>query len=89
MARILNVPRMLEVYARKYPAEAFAFRLTDETIPENKGVYTVKNGKIKFSPSFCRTRYSVKDEILPEMDMAELTRMVFERERPYMSLMLN
>lgn len=89
MARILNVPRMLKVYARKHPEKKLVFRLTDETIPENRGIYKVKDGKMKHRPFLRGTPYSVEQENLPEMDIAELTRMVFEGEAAYMSLMLN
>lgn len=89
MARILNVPRMLKVYARKHPEKRLVFRLTDETIPENRGIYKVKDGKMKYRPFLRGKSCSAEEENLPEMNIAELTRMVFEEETAYMSLMLN
>ncbi len=96
MARIIDVPQMLELYAVCYPEKSFVVEVADEQIAQNTGIYTVRKGS-------CEEGYGLQNFVPIKVDVAELTSLllgyhpdriagetsVFEHRRPYMSLMLD
>lgn len=82
MARVLQVEKMLSLYATKYPSAEWSLRVEgDEAIPENNDFYTVSNGK-------CVRGY-LKNQVYHPCTINQLTRLLFAKETPYMSLMIN
>lgn len=82
MARIINAPKVLQLYAATFPELNMKFELTDNQLPVNNGYYHIQKGKCEFST-----------ERLPEtsirMNISELTGKLLQPLHPYMSLMLN
>lgn len=82
MARILQVKKVLNLYAAHYPGQTLYIEvIRDEAIPENNGFYTVENGKCS-----CE---KLSDKQYKTITIADLTAQILEPEHPYMSLMLN
>lgn len=81
MARIINVPATLELYALTHPNEEIYLSVEgDEMIPENNGHYHLKEGHCY--------RMETAHRLSRLTDIPSLTRMVMA-EHPHMSLMLN
>lgn len=94
MARVLDVERMLRLYAIYHPEQHFVVKVTDEWLPENTGIYRVGTGD-------CRKEDT--GEAMTELSVQELTELLFgyhpERyadvashfkvSRPFISLMLD
>lgn len=82
MARIINAPRVLQLYAATHPEETWNIELTDEQLSVNNGYYYIGKGK-------CRTN----DKRLPGphlcLDIAGLTEKILGPMHPYMSLMMD
>lgn len=82
MARIINVPACLELYAAVYQGEELCIHLQgDEAIGENNGYYTVSPGKMIQG-------YQMRKEYVC-VTISELTALVLKDLHPYMSLMLD
>lgn len=82
MARIINVPACLELYAAVYQGEELCIHLQgDEVIGENNGYYTVSSGKMIQG-------YQMGKEYVC-VTISELTALVLKDLHPYMSLMLD
>lgn len=82
MARILQVEKILRLFAARYPDQCKYIELIrDEAIPENNGFYTVENGTC-VRKKLLRHHYKA-------LTVAELTFDLLQPEHPYMSLMLN
>lgn len=82
MARVLQVEKMLSLFAAKYPSVEWNLRVEgDEAIPENNDFFTVAKGKC--------TRGRLKDHVYHPCTINQLTRLLFAKETPYMSLMIN
>ena len=82
MARVLQVEKMLSLFASKYPSVEWSLRVEgDEAIPENNDFYTVSNGK-------CVRGY-LRNQVYHPCTINQLTRLLFAKETPYMSLMIN
>jgi predicted acetyltransferase len=82
MARIINAKIILSLYATVYPEERINIQLTDEQLACNNGYYYINNGTCTFSPK------ALAHEHL-RMTVHELSAMIFDRIRLYMSLMLD
>jgi len=94
MARIIDAEKLLNIYAIQHPKLEVSFNISDEFIEKNNAFYSIKSGKLEiaeinkdFKPfsiqELTQALMGYKTELLPK----ELQ--LFERQRPYMSLMLN
>jgi len=95
MARIIDAEKLLAIFAKKYPEKNFAFQLNDKLLPQNNGIYEIKNGhcqKIENAQSeifllnenmLCRLLFGFRLEELSEKLTAH-----FESHQPIMNLML-
>ena len=81
MARIINAKMILSLYATTHPEKRINIRLTDEQLACNNGYYYIDNGACTFSPK------AIEKEHL-KLTAHELSAMIFDRVRLYMSLML-
>lgn len=82
MARVIDVERMLGLFARKYSeAELYIHLEDDDVISENNGYYKVKDG-------VCQ-KGQLSGKNYHTYTLGRLTRLLLEAEQPYMSLMLN
>lgn len=82
MARIIDAGAMLELYAGIHPEVESCICLTDEQISENNGCYHLSGGK-------CIKSATCLPDNHVALTIGELTAKIFERSRPYMSLMMN
>ena len=46
MARIINAPYMLKLFASKYPDKTFSIELTDEILSQNNLFLSIQDGKV-------------------------------------------
>lgn len=84
MARVIHAEACLRHYAGQHPEEKFCLCVQgDEAIPENNGYYRIEGGE-------CH-RLADTDPLSSCLTchISSLTRLLLEKERPYMSLMLN
>ena len=81
MARIINAKMILHLYATTHPDEQINIKLTDEQLAFNTGYYYINKGVCTFS------KKALKDEYL-ELNTQELSALLFDKVRLYMSLML-
>ncbi|MDR0745191.1 MAG: GNAT family N-acetyltransferase [Mediterranea sp.] len=81
MARIINAKMILSLYATAHPEKRISIQLTDEQLVCNNGYYYIDNGVCIFSPK------ALENEHLG-LTAHELSAMIFDRTRLYMSLML-
>jgi predicted acetyltransferase len=81
MARIINAKIILGLYAAAHPEMRINIQLTDEQLPCNNGYYDINNGTCTCSPE------PLKNEYL-KLTTHELSAIIFDRVRLYMSLML-
>ncbi|MGL5272917.1 MAG: GNAT family N-acetyltransferase [Phocaeicola sp.] len=82
MARIIDVPKVLQTLAYIYPEKEYYFHLTDDNdLPTNNGYYTLRNGVCE--------KLQVANAIYEAHTIPSLTARVFASEHPYMSLMLD
>lgn len=82
MARIIDAPGLLSLYAQKHPTQTLEIRLEDRDIPSNSGLYRIEQGKITVD----KQEYSPHT---PFMDSRALCRFLLADKYPQMSLMLN
>lgn len=94
MARIIDAEKLLKIYAIHHPELEVSFNLKDEFIEKNNAFYSIKWGKLEIAEinkgfksfsiqELTQALMGYKTELLPK----ELQ--IFERQKPYMSLMLN
>jgi predicted acetyltransferase len=95
MARIIDVRKLLAIFAQKYSHKNFSFQLADKYLPQNNGIYEIKNGHFQRIEKvqnetfllnenlLCRLLFGFRLEELPN----ELTKH-FESHQPIMNLML-
>lgn len=82
MARVLQVEKMLTLFASKYPSVEWKLQVEgDEAISENNDFFVVSKGKC--------VRGRLKNHVYHLCTMNQLTRLLFARETPYMSLMID
>lgn len=81
MIRIIHAEEVLSMFARKYPTMEMLFRLVDEDVPNNNACFYVADGVCK-----CE---DFEDQEIPTYTIKDLARLLFKRESPYMSLMLD
>lgn len=95
MARIINAPKMLQLYADQYKNIHLKFKLSDKLLPLNNGFYQLGQGTCK--------QIDPPDENCTECTINQLTQALmgyhteqlpepfqsFPTMNPYMSLMLN
>lgn len=51
MLRLINIPKVMDLYAKLHPTLTWKFSLLDKHIPFNSGNYLVKHGTLKFHKS--------------------------------------
>jgi len=94
MARIIDAEKLLNIYTIHHPELEASFNISDEFIKRNNAFYSIKWGKLEIAETnkdfksfsiqeLTQGLLGYKTELLPK----ELQ--IFERQRPYMSLMLN
>lgn len=81
MARIINAQKMLELYAAAHPEKKINIHLTDEQLTFNNGYYSINRGSCSFSQKPHQNGHI-------EMTIQQLSTLVFDEARLYMSLML-
>lgn len=95
MARVINVEKMLQLYAIHYPDETFTLKVVDDWLPENTGIYIVGKGDC--------TKNTGDESEGTELSVQELTQLLlgyhpeqvpgmknhFKACHPFMSLMLD
>lgn len=81
MARIINAKMMLHLYATTHPDEKMNIQLTDEQLTFNNGYYYIAGGMCTFS------KKALENEHI-ELTSQQLSGLIFDRIRLYMSLML-
>ena len=82
MARLIDVPSFLDFYAMNHPDEILSFKLTDKQLPTNNGYYLLKNGE-------CTKSLIPLDEAPKDLNINQLTHILLQPIKPFMSLMLN
>lgn len=82
MARIVNAPAVLHLYAAAHPEAELNLEVTDNQLAANNGYYYLNNGKCMESDRRLPGRHL-------SLSIGELTQLLLEPARPYMSLMLN
>mgnify|MGYP001776753411 CR=1 FL=1 len=82
MARIVDVRDVLHLYAAAHPEAELNLEVTDEQLAANNGYYYLNNGKCMESDRRLPGRHL-------SLSIGELTQLLLEPARPYMSLMLN
>ncbi len=93
MARIVNVKKLFEVYARRYPRLKMAIRVSDPIIENNNHIYIIDNGEVVINDGF-------GGRLDLDVTIDVLTSIVFSQEqigeifnlptaRPYISLMMD
>lgn len=82
MARILQVRRVLEIYAKEHRNVELQLQIHDEQIPLNNGHYTLAEGK-------CTCHKQPLSATYTALTIRELTERLLIPTQPYMSLMLN
>lgn len=80
MLRLIDVKKVLDLYAQANPKKDICFNLTDSLIKENEGYYLIQNG-------VCSKEQ--RKEGVEEKSLVQLTEKLFTPLNPYMSLMLN
>ncbi|MEG1563047.1 MAG: GNAT family N-acetyltransferase [Bacteroides sp.] len=82
MARIIDIRRILQLYAAAYPSDEMNIELTDEQLSTNNGYYYLCSGKCMYNK-----------ERLPgthlKLSIGELSEKILAPLQPYMSLMLD
>ena len=81
MARIINARTILDIYAAAHPEAKIDIALTDEQLGFNNGHYHIHKGKCTFGKEPRKSEYT-------EMSTQQLSAMIFDKTRLYMSLML-
>lgn len=82
MARIIRVKEVLQLYASAFPEQEMLLKVSDEQLPENNGYYHLHKGICTFSSESLPGIYT-------SIDISELTELILQPLRPYMSLMMN
>ena len=82
MARLINVPAVLQLYAAAFPQEEHRWAVTDELLPLNNGYYLLAEGTCTYGKTPLSEPYE-------HIGISELTQRLLTPLRPYMSLMLN
>jgi Predicted acetyltransferase involved in intracellular survival and related acetyltransferases len=94
MARIIDAEKLLNIYTIHHPKLEASFNINDEFIKKNNAFYSIKSGKLEIAEinknfksfsiqELTQGLLGYKTELLPK----ELQ--LFDRQKPYMSLMLN
>ncbi|SUB88032.1 Predicted acetyltransferase involved in intracellular survival and related acetyltransferases [Porphyromonas macacae] len=83
MLRLLRIPEIMRIYAAGNQKFDRQFILRDEQIPENNGVYTVRNGLLIFELQTSEQDFT-KEVLTPE----QLTEIIFAETPLFMSMML-
>jgi len=83
MARIVDVPRLLEYYAARNPALCWTVQVTDPLLPQNSGLFRLERGMLITGGDAGR-------EMPPAMGVEELTAWLLCQSSgtPFISLML-
>ena len=85
MARVVDAVALLDAYAESYPNRSLSIRLSDDMIPENTGIYIMKEG--------CSQKQPSSDMAVDyDFDMPAFTRWIFTEAagtKPFLSLMFN
>ncbi|MDR0544847.1 MAG: GNAT family N-acetyltransferase [Odoribacteraceae bacterium] len=84
MARLLNVSAFLSDHAARHPGETLAIEVLDEIIPENRGLFILRDGA-------CHRAHSTAAPVVV-MNIDQLTSFLLQDDPslpPYMSLMLD
>lgn len=80
MARIIDVPQALSVYASTHPRKTLFLQIEDPDIPSNNGYYRLMNGHVfRTGAGIHKTDH--------HLHIGELTQLLFENPG-YISLML-
>lgn len=96
MARIVDAPHMLTLFAADHPDLTFTLELTDPQLPENTGLYRIENGT-------CENQHTSPQEPFYKLDIRQLTQAlfgcppykpglpesIFPVQHPWMNLMLD
>lgn len=82
MARIINAPKVLQLYASAFPKDEMRLKLSDEILPQNNGFYLLSGGTCRHSTEPLSGNHT-------SADIHQLTQRIFQKLHPYMSLMLN
>jgi predicted acetyltransferase len=97
MARIINVEKLLSLYAREFPSVSFHIEIADPDIKNNDAIYLIDKGTCK------KTEKKNTDETMLKFSIGQFTQLIlgysnefpnnikelFPVSTPFMSLMLN
>ncbi|MCP9611219.1 GNAT family N-acetyltransferase [Coprobacter tertius] len=84
MLRIVNVRRILHGYAKAFPQVKHVWRIIDDIIPQNNGIYFISNGKCMQRPDDDKFN---TDDIYTVSELA--IRLFPISDPPFLSLMLD
>lgn len=82
MARIINAPGVLRLYASAHPEVEMNIALADKQLSSNNGYYYIYKGK-------CRISKKKFTGACQRLTIGELSEKIFAPLQPYMSLMMN
>ena len=95
MARIIDAEKLLAIFAKKYPEKNFSFQLSDKLLPENNGIYEIKNGHCQKIENAQKETLVLNENLLCRLlfgfrlgELSEKLTVHFESHQPIMNLML-
>ena len=92
MARVVNIKKLLNIYASAHPDFADRFYITDDySLPHNKGFYIIENGSCRYHKIGSYGQYLAdKSEIkFRKRSVSEVTAMLFKEQPLQISLMMD
>lgn len=95
MARVIDARLMIELFAKKHPEKLFSVAITDDILPQNNLLLSVRNGKVidtdtKLSTHLSLTIYDLAQGLLGyhTSDKQSLFKDIFPEHQPQMHFML-
>jgi predicted acetyltransferase len=82
MIRIINAPKMLQLFANSHPSVEMKIALTDPLLSSNNGCYYLDKGQCIVSRKPLQKEYA-------DFTIADLAKLLFADTNPYMSLMMD
>lgn len=78
MLRIINLPSVLEKWAKANPEEKMLISVKDDIIAENNGTFKIENGLLSKTNQIAET----------ELDISEIPKLLI-KEEPFLNLLIN
>lgn len=90
MARIIDVKKLVSIYARRYPNNRFILKVNDSLIPENNRLFSISQGKAEIMSPESIFESTFESDIL-NIDINELAQMLLgyhtsEKTKPFSDL---